>query len=345
MPLAQPQQPRQAAGHGAERDLRACDGETPGALPGLDVAQSAWRQPAGRVQGLQADAGQQPGGIGVCPAQPPGDPQRDGEHLRGVADVRAGPVHRLPPLFQQFQQHDPRRRGVDLAEVGCRERRDSSAIRPAISTPVGPVPTTTKVSQRHRTSGSGSRLAISNAPKIRPRTSSASSRDFMPGASWVNRSPGGLTAGCPGVSAAGHSQRSHPGGVGGAVRTGLSPGGGGPPSCSCRTTPARLTARWPAAPGRRWMAASSGSSSSTPQATARAFRAGRGPRRGWRQLPQHRSTPGSTARQPAWNRRRGSPAARRRCGSGSPRATRAPRPQRVSTSRATHPSDGAPSPE
>ena len=82
-----------------------------------------------------------------------------------------------------------------------------------------------------------------------------------------------------------------------------------------------------------------------PQATARAFRAGRGPRRGWRQLPQHRSTPGSTARQPAWNRRRGSPAARRRCGSGSPRATRAPRPQRVSTSRATHPSDGAPSPE
>ena len=57
---------------------------------------------------------------------------------------------------------------------------------------------------------------------------------------------------------------------------------GSPPSCSCRTTPTRLTARWPAAPARRWTAASSGSSSSTRPATARAFRAGRGARRGWR---------------------------------------------------------------
>ena len=55
-----------------------------------------------------------------------------------------------------------------------------------------------------------------------------------------------------------------------------------PPSCSCRTTPTRLTARWSAAPARRWTAACSGSSSSTPPATARTFRAGRGARRGWR---------------------------------------------------------------
>jgi hypothetical protein len=38
MPLARPQQPEQAAGHGAERDLRVGDGEAPGGLPGLDVA-------------------------------------------------------------------------------------------------------------------------------------------------------------------------------------------------------------------------------------------------------------------------------------------------------------------
>ncbi len=46
--------------------------------------------------------------------------------------------------------------------------------------------------------------------------------------------------------------------------------------------PTRSIARWPAAPARRWTAASSGSSSSTPLATARAFRAGRGARRGWK---------------------------------------------------------------
>jgi hypothetical protein len=90
MPLAQPQQPEQAAGHRAERDLRVGDGETPGSLPGPDVTQGAWHQPAGRVQGLQADAGQEPGDIGMRPAQSPGDPQRDGEHLRRVADVRTG---------------------------------------------------------------------------------------------------------------------------------------------------------------------------------------------------------------------------------------------------------------
>jgi len=41
MPLAQAQQPEQAAGRGAERDLRVGDGETPGGLPGMDVAQGA----------------------------------------------------------------------------------------------------------------------------------------------------------------------------------------------------------------------------------------------------------------------------------------------------------------
>ena len=66
-------------------------------------------------------------------------------------------------------------------------RRESSAIWPAISTPVGPAPTTTNV---RWWSTSSPRLApssaISKAPKIRPRSSSASSMLFMPGAYSAN---------------------------------------------------------------------------------------------------------------------------------------------------------------
>ena len=76
---------------------------TPGGLPSPDVAQGAWRQPAGRVQGLQADTGQEPGVIGCVAAQPPGDPQRDGEHLRRVADVRTGLVDHLPRCSSSSQ--------------------------------------------------------------------------------------------------------------------------------------------------------------------------------------------------------------------------------------------------
>jgi hypothetical protein len=61
--------------------------------------------------------------------------------------------------------------------------RASSAICPAISTPVGPAPTTTNVS-RWLTSRpcEANTSASSNAPKIRPRSSRASSIDFIPGA-------------------------------------------------------------------------------------------------------------------------------------------------------------------
>jgi hypothetical protein len=41
VPLAHPQQPEQAAGHGAERDLGIGNGEPARGLPGLDVAQAA----------------------------------------------------------------------------------------------------------------------------------------------------------------------------------------------------------------------------------------------------------------------------------------------------------------
>jgi hypothetical protein len=72
------------------------------------------------------------------------------------------------------------------------------------------------------------------------------------------------------------------------------------PWCSCPTTPTRLTARWPVAPARRSIAASSGSSSSTDPATARSPRGEPGPRRTWRSAPQHRCMRVSTTKR--WNK-------------------------------------------
>jgi hypothetical protein len=60
--------------------------------------------------------------------------------------------------------------------------RASSAICPAISTPVGPAPTTTKVSHPRRRSASDSISAASNALSICARTASALSSDFTSGA-------------------------------------------------------------------------------------------------------------------------------------------------------------------
>ena len=69
-----------------------------------------------------------------------------------------------------------------------RVRWASSAIWPAISTPVGPAPTTTKVRARSRSAGVRASSASSKAPKMRPRSSRASSIDFMPGACRANSS-------------------------------------------------------------------------------------------------------------------------------------------------------------
>ena len=66
------------------------------------------------------------------------------------------------------------------------ERSASSRICPASSHPVGPAPTTTKVSHRRFSSGSSSSSASSNAPKMRRRSSRASSIVFMPGAKRSN---------------------------------------------------------------------------------------------------------------------------------------------------------------
>ena len=75
VPLAHPQQPEQAAGHSAERDLGIGNGKPARGLPRLDVAQGTRRQADGDVQGVQAGAGEEPGDVRVGPAEPPGDPQ------------------------------------------------------------------------------------------------------------------------------------------------------------------------------------------------------------------------------------------------------------------------------
>ena len=78
--------------------------------------------------------------------------------------------------------------GSILRKFRFSDRRESSAIWPAISTPVGPAPITANVSHARRSSGSSSISAISNAPKMRPRSSRASSTVFIPGAKRANSS-------------------------------------------------------------------------------------------------------------------------------------------------------------
>jgi len=64
------------------------------------------------------------------------------------------------------------------------ELRASSAMAPAISTPVGPPPTTTNVSSARRSASLFSISARSNAVRILARTRVASSIVLMPGASF-----------------------------------------------------------------------------------------------------------------------------------------------------------------
>src|SRR5262249_42847777 len=69
---------------------------------------------------------------------------------------------------------------VGSAERKSRRRlsRASSAIWPAISTPVGPAPTTTNESQDERSSGSGAISAASKALRIAERVTRALSSDL-----------------------------------------------------------------------------------------------------------------------------------------------------------------------
>ena len=72
--------------------------------------------------------------------------------------------------------------GSMLRNSPLRVLEASSRICPAISTPVGPAPTTTKVRRRSTTAGSVACSACSKAPKMRALSSRASSMVFMPGA-------------------------------------------------------------------------------------------------------------------------------------------------------------------
>ena len=72
--------------------------------------------------------------------------------------------------------------GAMLRNSPRRVRLASSAICPAISTPVGPAPTTTNVSALATCAAVPASSARSKAVKIRPRSSRASSTVFMPGA-------------------------------------------------------------------------------------------------------------------------------------------------------------------
>ena len=69
--LAHPQQPEQATGHGAERDLGIRNGEPARSLPSLDITQGARRQAARGVQSVQAGPVRNPAMSGwVQPSRP-----------------------------------------------------------------------------------------------------------------------------------------------------------------------------------------------------------------------------------------------------------------------------------
>ena len=103
---------------------------------------------------------------------------------RGGAALRESPSGKPGRTRSRgLDEQHAARAGVDRS--GSRARSvscASSAICPAISTPVGRAPTTTKVSQALASLGSGSTSAASNAPRMRLRMSSAPASDFSSGA-------------------------------------------------------------------------------------------------------------------------------------------------------------------
>ena len=90
-----------------------------------------------------------------------------------VSTRSAASTSRMRPLPGSAERKSPRS-----------VSRASSAIWPAISTPVGPAPTTTNVSHSPRRSGSRSSSAASKAARMRLRTVSALSSDFT-SAAWA----------------------------------------------------------------------------------------------------------------------------------------------------------------
>ena len=84
---------------------------------------------------------------------------RGGLHLDARGQRRAHIVRQVRRKARQdprsgFEQHDARRARIDAAEIVREVSRAISAMAPAISTPVAPPPTMTKVSRRRRSSAS-----------------------------------------------------------------------------------------------------------------------------------------------------------------------------------------------
>ena len=74
----------------------------PVACPASMSRRARGARPMGMSRTSRPDADQEPGDVGVGPAQPPGDPRAHGEQLRRVGDAGAGAVDQLPPAFQHL---------------------------------------------------------------------------------------------------------------------------------------------------------------------------------------------------------------------------------------------------
>src|SRR5215469_5555420 len=95
-----------------------------------------------------------------------------------------GQLFRKPGQYPgaRLYQDDAHCLRIDVAEVAGQGRVGELGNAPAISTPVGPAPTRTKVSRRWRSTGSDAASASSKPSSARRRIRVASLSDLRPGA-------------------------------------------------------------------------------------------------------------------------------------------------------------------
>jgi hypothetical protein len=109
-----------------------------------------------------------------------------GERAHGLRRQRRREAAEDP--VGRLGENDPGTGGIDRPEVAAQRVPRDLADLAAISTPVGPAPTTTKVSQACRRPGSCSTSAASNARRIRRRASIRLSIDLSSGAASAHSS-------------------------------------------------------------------------------------------------------------------------------------------------------------
>jgi hypothetical protein len=105
-------------------------------LPCPDVAQSAGRQAGGRVQDAQSGTGEEAGDGGVCPAEPSGGAEGDGEDLGRVGDAGARPVDHLAPALEHLGRFERGERRVEESAAIINRRRARSAAKRSSSSDV-----------------------------------------------------------------------------------------------------------------------------------------------------------------------------------------------------------------